>query len=241
MSLSTDLLQHLTGADPDSAQHHSRGLAEGLLDLLQPDKTGGIEWLRERFQQSGLGDVISSLIGQGRNLAVGPQEVTQALRREQVEVLAKRAGLSGEQGTGVLSRYLPEFIDKLTPEGKIPGKGALSALGKVILGGLGVAVDAGAAAKIFGKNKGEKPEETASSAGSPAAAGAAASGPAAAATAARPAPVAKRYTVVSGDTLSAIAQRHYGHAGQWRRIFEATRDILKDPDRIYPGQELRIA
>jgi nucleoid-associated protein YgaU len=45
---------------------------------------------------------------------------------------------------------------------------------------------------------------------------------------------------VSGDTLSKIAKRHYGRADQWPRIFEANRDILKDPDRIYPGQELRI-
>jgi len=48
------------------------------------------------------------------------------------------------------------------------------------------------------------------------------------------------YVVVSGDSLSKIAQREYGHANQWNRIYEANRDILKDPDKIYPGQKLRI-
>jgi nucleoid-associated protein YgaU len=48
------------------------------------------------------------------------------------------------------------------------------------------------------------------------------------------------YVVVSGDSLSKIAQRQYGHANQWNRIYEANRDILKDPDKIYPGQKLRI-
>lgn len=49
-----------------------------------------------------------------------------------------------------------------------------------------------------------------------------------------------RYTVRSGDTLSEIAKREYGDAGQWRRIYEANRDQLDDPDLIHPGQELKI-
>ena len=48
------------------------------------------------------------------------------------------------------------------------------------------------------------------------------------------------YTVVQGDTLSKIAQHFYGHANEWRRIFEANRDVVKDPDRIFPGQKLKI-
>jgi nucleoid-associated protein YgaU len=50
----------------------------------------------------------------------------------------------------------------------------------------------------------------------------------------------RTYEVVPGDTLSAIAKREYGNAGEWRRIFEANRDVISDPDRIYPGQKLRI-
>jgi nucleoid-associated protein YgaU len=50
----------------------------------------------------------------------------------------------------------------------------------------------------------------------------------------------KVYEVVSGDSLSRIARREYGNANEWRRIFEANRDILEDPDRIFPGQKLKI-
>ena len=50
----------------------------------------------------------------------------------------------------------------------------------------------------------------------------------------------KTYVVVSGDSLSKIALREYGSADQWTRIHEANRDILKDPDKIFPGQKLRI-
>ena len=50
----------------------------------------------------------------------------------------------------------------------------------------------------------------------------------------------KTYTVVSGDTLSAIAKKVYGDAGKYQQIFEANKPMLKDPDKIYPGQVLRI-
>ena len=40
--------------------------------------------------------------------------------------------------------------------------------------------------------------------------------------------------------LSKIAQREYGDASAWNRIYEANRDLLKDPDKIFPGQKLKI-
>lgn len=48
------------------------------------------------------------------------------------------------------------------------------------------------------------------------------------------------YTVRSGDTLSKIAREFYGEASKYPQIFEANRPMLKDPDKIYPGQMLRI-
>ena len=48
------------------------------------------------------------------------------------------------------------------------------------------------------------------------------------------------YTIVKGDTLSAIAKRHYGDASQYPRIFEANREVIKDPDLIFVGQKIRI-
>ena len=51
---------------------------------------------------------------------------------------------------------------------------------------------------------------------------------------------ARTYVVIEGDSLSKIAKREYGDALQWRKIFEANRDVIKDPDLIYPGQRLTI-
>jgi nucleoid-associated protein YgaU len=55
-----------------------------------------------------------------------------------------------------------------------------------------------------------------------------------------PKPEARYYTVVKGDTLSKIAKQHYGDANKYPQIFEANKPMLKDPDKIYPGQVLRI-
>ncbi len=51
---------------------------------------------------------------------------------------------------------------------------------------------------------------------------------------------AKTYTVKAGDTLSAIAKEHLGSASAYMKIFEANKDQLTDPDKIKPGQVLRI-
>jgi nucleoid-associated protein YgaU len=48
------------------------------------------------------------------------------------------------------------------------------------------------------------------------------------------------YTVKSGDTLSAISKTVYGNANLYNKIFEANRPMLSSPDKIYPGQTLRI-
>ena len=56
----------------------------------------------------------------------------------------------------------------------------------------------------------------------------------------RSAPEAKYYTVVSGDNLSKISKAQYGDPNKYMKIFEANKPMLKDPDKIYPGQVLRI-
>ena len=54
------------------------------------------------------------------------------------------------------------------------------------------------------------------------------------------APAAQFYTVVKGDTLSKIAKQFYGDANAYMGIFEANKPMLSHPDKIYPGQNLRI-
>jgi nucleoid-associated protein YgaU len=54
------------------------------------------------------------------------------------------------------------------------------------------------------------------------------------------APPSQFYVVQSGDTLSKISKQFYGDANKYNQIFEANKPMLKSPDKIYPGQNLRI-
>jgi nucleoid-associated protein YgaU len=48
------------------------------------------------------------------------------------------------------------------------------------------------------------------------------------------------YEIASGDTLGGIAKKFYGNASKYTRIFEANRGVISDPNKIYPGQKIRI-
>jgi nucleoid-associated protein YgaU len=53
-------------------------------------------------------------------------------------------------------------------------------------------------------------------------------------------PYTQTHVVQSGDTLSKIAQQYYGDPALYDKIFQANRDVLKDPNKIFPGQKLKI-
>ncbi|WP_305806393.1 LysM peptidoglycan-binding domain-containing protein [Stenotrophomonas sp. YIM B06876] len=50
----------------------------------------------------------------------------------------------------------------------------------------------------------------------------------------------RHYTVQKGDSLSKIAKQYLGDSNAWKHIFDANRDVLEDPDKILPGQTLRL-
>ena len=52
--------------------------------------------------------------------------------------------------------------------------------------------------------------------------------------------ISEFYVIQSGDTLSALAKKYYGNAMDYPRIFEANREVIKDPDKIFVGQKIRI-
>jgi uncharacterized protein YidB (DUF937 family) len=74
------------------------------------------------FQQRGLGDIAQSWVSRGANKPVSPQEVEQALGAEKVNSLSQRAGVPREEVLSTLSKKLPEAVDQLTPEGRLPSR-----------------------------------------------------------------------------------------------------------------------
>lgn len=229
MSLFTEIVKSAIGTDNASEQveNKTQNLVTGALGMLE--KMGGIDGLVNKFQQSGMGDLASSWVGTGENKSIQPDQLANVLGKDQITDLARQADIPESQGASVLSQILPAMVDKLTPEGKAPESSNLATWGKVLLGAAGAAVVGKAAASYFGNKEDEEEAEqpTTNAAVAETETGSTAT-------------TARTYTVSSGDTLSKIAKRFYNDGNEWQRIFNANRDVLSNPDRIVPGQHLRI-
>ena len=80
----------------------------------------GLGGLIKQFQQKGLSDTVDSWVGTGKNKSVAPDEVSVALGGDVVDELASRTGLTRDQVVTELARMLPNVVDKLTPDGRLP-------------------------------------------------------------------------------------------------------------------------
>jgi uncharacterized protein YidB (DUF937 family) len=80
----------------------------------------GLGGLIEQFQKKGLGDVVDSWVNRGTNKSVAPDQVSGALGRDVVDQLSLRTGLSRDEVVAELARMLPNVVDKLTPDGRLP-------------------------------------------------------------------------------------------------------------------------
>jgi len=74
----------------------------------------------DKFRQGGLEDIIKSWIGTGPNKSITPTQLQQALGPEAVDDLARQTEMPRDDLLSQLSRLLPEIVDKLTPQGKLP-------------------------------------------------------------------------------------------------------------------------
>ncbi len=82
--------------------------------------SGGLNDLVKQFQQSGQGDVAQSWVGTGPNQEISPNDLAKALGEDRIKTLMAQSGLSRDELIAGLSQQLPELIDKLTPNGRIP-------------------------------------------------------------------------------------------------------------------------
>jgi uncharacterized protein YidB (DUF937 family) len=120
-------------------------------DLLSSllNQAGGLTGLMERFNQAGLNEAFASWVGPGVNLAVQPDQLHQALGSDAINGLAGRIGLEVKTVLPLLSQFLPQVIDKLTPNGIVddpnPSADQLQkVMASVMKGGLG---------SLFGGNR----------------------------------------------------------------------------------------
>jgi uncharacterized protein YidB (DUF937 family) len=87
---------------------------------------GGLAGLLATLQQAGLGDVAQSWVGNGANQPVSPQQLQSAFGDEQVQSMAAQSGMAPHDFLSQLSQHLPNVVNGLTPNGRLPDEGAPS-------------------------------------------------------------------------------------------------------------------
>lgn len=118
------------GASPASGDTSAGGLGDllnrsGLGGLLAGGAAGsvlstGLNDLLKQFQQSGQGEVAQSWVGRGPNQSISPQDLGAALGADRINALAKFSGMSRDDLLNGLSEQLPDVVDQLTPDGRLP-------------------------------------------------------------------------------------------------------------------------
>jgi uncharacterized protein YidB (DUF937 family) len=82
--------------------------------------SGGLDKLMRDLQSSGQGDVAKSWVGTGPNKEIEPQNLQEAVGVDTLDALAKQTGMPRDQLLSAMSQYLPNFVDQLTPNGRVP-------------------------------------------------------------------------------------------------------------------------
>ncbi|MBU6464756.1 MAG: DUF937 domain-containing protein [Bradyrhizobium sp.] len=138
-------VKHLTAGHPGAAPAPTPAPAPGgatgggLGDILRGNLggllaggaagsviSGGLGDLLRQFQQSGHGETANSWVGPGQNKPIAPGDLAKALGADQINGLMSQTGLSREELLSGLSQQLPEAVNHLTPEGRLPTENEVS-------------------------------------------------------------------------------------------------------------------
>jgi uncharacterized protein YidB (DUF937 family) len=99
-------------------------LLQAVTSLLgQNSSVGSLAGIVQAFRKNGLGDIVNSWVGTGKNLPITPNQIKQGLGGDFLSQLASKAGISPDAASAQLSSLLPDMIDKVTPNGKIESGG----------------------------------------------------------------------------------------------------------------------
>lgn len=97
-------------------------IGAGVTALLNSyiEKQGGLQNVVSQFEKSGFGDTVNSWVSQGQNLPITADQIRQVLGSDTVKGLAAKVGLPADKIADLLAQHLPQAIDKVTPDGKLP-------------------------------------------------------------------------------------------------------------------------
>lgn len=121
-----DAATKLTGLSATGLAGNS-ALLQGVLQMLGSGGSG-LTNIVQGFGKAGLGDIVSSWVGNGQNLPISAEQLKQGLGAGPLAQLAQSSGLSEGATASALAGLLPTVVDKLTPDGALPEAGQLQQL-----------------------------------------------------------------------------------------------------------------
>jgi uncharacterized protein YidB (DUF937 family) len=132
MGLLNSVLGALLG--PEGIEGQEGGLQAVVAMLAEDGEQGGLAGLVQRLQGGGLGEVVSSWIGTGANLGVSAEQLQAVLGGDWIERFAQQLGQHPGEAVQTLAQLLPQVVDRLTPDGRLPdvGSSGFGDLGSVL-------------------------------------------------------------------------------------------------------------
>lgn len=113
-----DVAKNVLGSLGAGNNPQQNQLLQTAMTMIQ--QNGGLQGVLEKFKQAGLGDQVASWVGTGDNLPINGDAISKALGGTALGGIAKQLGVDPSQASGQLAQALPQLINQLTPQGKIP-------------------------------------------------------------------------------------------------------------------------
>jgi uncharacterized protein YidB (DUF937 family) len=114
-----DSLLNMAAGSTKATKSNQNAVSTIMEVLIQNKQSGGLDGLIGTLTKGGLGNVVDSWISTGKNKSVKASQLNNVLSGDLVSQIASRLGISNTAAIGMVARFLPLIIDKLTPDGKV--------------------------------------------------------------------------------------------------------------------------
>ena len=105
------------------SQAQGQTMLASALALIQHSNIGGLQGLVQKFQNAGLGHLVSGWVSKGPNPPATGDQIQSALGEEHIQQYAQQTGQSPQEAKNSLAQLLPHVVDHLTPDGTVPQQG----------------------------------------------------------------------------------------------------------------------
>ncbi|MBP1667756.1 MAG: Protein of unknown function bacterial [Bacteroidetes bacterium] len=131
-----DSLLNMAAGSTKATKSNQNAVSTIMEVLIQNKQSGGLDGLIGTLTKGGLGNVVDSWISTGKNKSVKTSQLNNVLSGDLVSQIASRLGISKTAALGMVAKFLPLIIDKLTPDGKVTAQSSAvnvqDILGKIL-------------------------------------------------------------------------------------------------------------